>query len=482
MKKVLYIAYESLPFIKTGGLADVIYALAKALKRYNADILLPLHKPIKDKYNDKLHLVKTIDIEFLSSSKEARLYQLENEGINYYFIEDDQYFNREDVYGYDDDILRFIFFSKASIQFLIALNQYPSIIHLNDYHTALIPAICKYHYKDHQKIQKLKFIYTIHNLSYQGHFDKHYFDYLGIDKKYWKDGTLRFNNELNLMKIGICSADKITTVSKTYASELLNGIQSEGLYEVLQYYKDNIIGITNGIDDDMFSPLKDKYLYKNYNINSYLKGKALNKKALLKDLGLDDNGDLLVGIVSRLTYQKGFDLFIKVYKQILGRRVKLIVLGSGETKYEYAFRIMEKEYPDNVRYYSIYNEELAHKIYAASDLMLMPSLFEPCGLSQLIAMRYGALPLVRETGGLLETVKPYDEYKKTGRGFSFGPYNAIDFMIVFNYAYRQYFDNQKDFRMLIRNAMSYDSSIKKTALKYEKLYDEVIGKKNVKKI
>ena len=238
--------------------------------------------------------------------------------------------------------------------------------------------------------------------------------------------------------------------------------------------------ITNGIDYDLFDPSRDEYLYKKYSVSNYLKGKAFNKKALLETIGLNDNGDMLVGVISRLTNQKGFDLLLNVYHQILRKKVKLVIIGSGESKYEYAFRIMEKEYPSRVRYFCVYNEELAHKVYAACDLMLMPSLFEPCGLSQLIAMRYGTLPLVRETGGLLETVEPYNEYEKTGRGFSFTPFNSLDMMIVFNYAYRQYFDNQKDYKMLIRNAMKYDSSFKSVSLKYEKLYDEVL--KHVKKV
>ena len=230
----------------------------------------------------------------------------------------------------------------------------------------------------------------------------------------------------------------------------------------------------------MFDPSRDEYLYKKYSVSNYLKGKAFNKKALLETIGLEDNGDMLVGVISRLTNQKGFDLLLNVYHQILRKKAKLVIIGSGESKYEYAFRIMEKEYPSRVRYFCVYNEELAHKVYAACDLMLMPSLFEPCGLSQLIAMRYGTLPLVRETGGLLETVEPYNEYEKTGRGFSFTPFNSLDMMIVFNYAYRQYFDNQKDYKMLIRNAMKYDSSFKTVSLKYEKLYDEVL--KHVKKV
>ena len=480
MKKVLYVAYESLPFIKTGGLADVAYALPKAIDKYSVSVVLPLHKLIKDNYLDKLSLVKTINIRFASSIDEANLYTLDNEGVTYYFIENDKYFNRSDVYGYDDDVLRFMFFSIAVIEFMIELKRYPEIIHCNDYHTALIPALCKYRYNNIKAIDKIKFIYTIHNLIYQGSYSKRYYKYLEIDDKYWIDGTLRFNDELNFMKIGICTADKITTVSSVYASEILNGYSGQGLDQVLRYRKDDIVGITNGIDYDLFDPSRDEYLYKKYSVSNYLKGKAFNKKALLETIGLNDNGDMLVGVISRLTNQKGFDLLLNVYHQILRKKVKLVIIGSGESKYEYAFRIMEKEYPSRVRYFCVYNEELAHKVYAACDLMLMPSLFEPCGLSQLIAMRYGTLPLVRETGGLLETVEPYNEYEKTGRGFSFTPFNSLDMMIVFNYAYRQYFDNQKDYKMLIRSAMKYDSSFKTVSLKYEKLYDEVL--KHVKKV
>ena len=373
-----------------------------------------------------------------------------------------------------------MFFSIAVIEFMVELKKYPEIIHCNDYHTALIPALCKYRYDNIKAIDKIKFIYTIHNLIYQGSYSKRYYKYLEIDDKYWTDGTLRFNDELNFMKIGICTADKITTVSSVYASEILNGYSGQGLDQVLRYRKDDIVGITNGIDYDLFDPSRDEYLYKKYSVSNYLKGKAFNKKALLETIGLNDNGDMLVGVISRLTNQKGFDLLLNVYHQILRKKAKLVIIGSGESKYEYAFRIMEKEYPSRVRYFCVYNEELAHKVYAACDLMLMPSLFEPCGLSQLIAMRYGTLPLVRETGGLLETVEPYNEYEKTGRGFSFTPFNSLDMMIVFNYAYRQYFDNQKEYKMLIRNAMKYDSSFKTVSLKYEKLYDEVL--KHVKKV
>ncbi len=481
MKKVLFCAYESLPFIKTGGLADVAYGLPKSINKYEVSVIMPLLKLIKDKYFSKLTFIKTINIDFASSIDEANLYCLDNEGVSYYFIDSDKYFNREDVYGYDDDALRFAFFSIATIEFMIALKKYPNIIHSNDYHTALIPVLCKYKYNDNKHINKIKHVFTIHNLMYQGHFDKSLVKLLGIDYKYFSDGTIRYNDEFNLLKAGICAADKVTTVSKTYAKEILDPFYGQGLDGVLKYYEDKLLGITNGIDYDLFNTAKDKYLYKKYSINSYLKGKLYNKQELCKELGLNlDTKPMLIGIISRMTYQKGFDLLLNSLEQMLKKNIRLVVIGSGESKYEYFFRLLEKQHKDKVRYFCVYDESLAHKVYAASDLMLMPSLFEPCGLSQMIAMRYGALPLVRETGGLRETVEPYNEYEKTGRGFSFGPYNALDLMIVFNYAYRQYFENPKDYKMLIRNAMSYDSSFDNAGKEYEKLYDGVL--KNVKKV
>lgn len=482
MKKVLFCAYESLPFIKTGGLADVAYGLPKSIKKYEVSVILPLHKQIKDKYYNKLTFIKNIKIDFASSIDEANLYCLDNEGVTYYFIDSDKYFDKEDVYGYEDDNLRFAFFAVAMIEFMIALKKYPSIIHSNDYHTALIPVLCKYKYNDYKAINKIKHVFTIHNLMYQGHYDKSLVKLLGIDYKYFVDGTIRFNDEFNYMKAAICACDKLTTVSDTYAKEILDPFYGQGLEKVLEFHKDKIVGITNGIDYELFNPSRDAYIYKKYNINSYLKGKAFNKKELLKEIGLEfgKQEPMLVGIISRMTYQKGFDLLLNSLEQMLRKNIKLVVIGSGEAKYEYSFKILEKEHKDKVRYFCVYNEELAHKVYAACDLMLMPSLFEPCGLSQMIAMRYGTLPLVRETGGLKETVEPYNEYAKTGRGFSFGPYSALDLMIVFNYAYRQYFENPKDYKMLVRNAMRYDSSFDKVGEKYEKLYDGVL--KNVKKI
>lgn len=477
MKKVLLATFESLPFIKTGGLADVCYALPKSLnsKKYNVKVVLPLHLSIREKYQKDLKYLTTFGVTAPCFKSQANVYSYFVDKVEYYFIENETYFNRDDVYGYHDDKYRFSFFSLAVVEMLKKLEYYPDIIQSNDYHTALIPAFCKLQYQKDKNIKKIKHIFTIHNLMYQGHYDKSLLFELGFKYKDYQNGLLRFNDECNLMKIGIVCADKILTVSKTYAKEILNPEYGQGLDVILRYRKDDLLGITNGIDTDLFNPKKDPYLYENYDSSSFLKGKLANKQGLYKDLKFKDDDSMLIGIITRMTYQKGLDLIISNCHEILRRNVKLVIIGSGESKYEYSFKILEKEYKKQVRYICTYDEKLAHRVYAACDLFLMPSLFEPCGLSQMIAMRYGTLPLVRETGGLVETVKPYNEYEKTGWGFSFRPYNSYDFMIVFNYAYKTYFKNKKDYKMLIKCAMKSDVSFKRVKTEYENLYKEMIG-------
>lgn len=476
MKKILFAAFESLPFIKTGGLADVVYALPKALdkNKYEVRVVLPLFKKIKEKYYDSLKYLDHIYIHSGYINEEANVYSIINEGIEYLMIENDTFFNRDAVYGFDDDVVRFSFYNVAILEMMIKLDYYPDIIHTHDYHTAVLPALCKLRYQAIEAIRNIKHIFTIHNLVYQGIYNKQIlFDYLAFDYKYFADGTLRFNDECNFMKIGIVTADLVTTVSKTYAKEIQTSQYGENLDVILNYRKDDLYGIVNGIDESLFNPKTDK-IYKNYSIRNYLKGKAENKLAIQRELGLKEDPDaLLVGMVSRLTFQKGAELLANCYPEMLNRNVQIIVLGTGESKYEYAFRIMENNYKGKAVFYCGYNEALAHSIYAGIDLLLMPSLFEPCGISQLISMRYGTLPLVRETGGLKDTVEPYDCYLHKGRGFSFGPYNAYDMMKVFDLAYELYNQNKEDWHMLMRNAMNYDVSFNVSAKEYEELYDRL---------
>ena len=478
MKKVLFAAFESLPFVKTGGLADVVYALPKALdkEKFEVRVVLPLLKSIKEKYYDSLHYLDHIYVNSGYINEEANVYSCINEGIEYLFIENDTFFNRDGVYGFNDDVVRFSFFSVAVLEMMIKLDYYPDIIHTHDYHTAVIPALCKYRYNAIEAIRNIKHIFTIHNLVYQGIYDKQIlFDYLAFDYRYFADGTLRFNDDCNFMKIGIVTADIVTTVSKTYAKEIQTPQYGEKLDVILRYRNDDLYGIVNGIDESLFNPATDK-IFKNYTIRNYLKGKEANKAALQRELGLAEDKDaLLIGMVSRLTFQKGAELLAACYEEMLRKHVQIAILGTGESKYEYAFRMMENNHKGQAVFYCGYNEALAHSMYAGLDMLLMPSLFEPCGISQLISMRYGTLPLVRETGGLKDTVEPYNCYEKTGTGFSFGPYNAYDMMTVFDYAYEQYTKHPNDWHMLMRNAMKYDVSFAKSAREYEEVYNRVLG-------
>ena len=359
---------------------------------------------------------------------------------------------------------------------MIKLNYYPDICHEHDYHTAILPALCKIRFNAIESIRRIKHIFTIHNLAYQGVYNKNVlFDLLGFDYQYYDDGSLRWNDDANFMKIGIVFADLVTTVSRTYAEEIKTPQFGENLDAVLQYRSNDLYGIVNGIDTEIFNPKTDN-LYQNYSAKAYKRGKLADKRSLQYELGLEDKPNtLLVGMVSRLTWQKGIDLIVNSLERILKMDVQVAILGSGESKYEYQLRSFEDRYKGKVVYYCGYNEGLAHRMYAGLDMLMMPSLFEPCGISQLIAMRYGTLPLVRETGGLKDTVEPLNEYEGTGRGFSFGPFDHYAFNHVFDYAYDQYYNHKDNWNKLVKNAMNYDVSFANSAREYEKLYEKVLG-------
>ena len=477
--KVLFVSFESLPFVKTGGLADVVYALPKALdsKEFEVRVVMPLFKSIKEQYYDGMKYLDYIYVRSGFINEEANIYSYINEGIEYLFIDNDTYFFRDGVYGYADDAARFSFFNVAVLEMMIKLDYYPDICHEHDYHTAVLPALCKIRYNAIEKIRSIKHILTIHNLAYQGEYDKQVlFDYLGFDYHYYENGDLRFNDYCNFMKIGIVYADYVTTVSKTYAKEIQTPELGCKLDVILKYRNADLYGIVNGIDCDSFNPATDPAIYKKYNLRNYITGKRENKRSLQYRLGLEERPDvLLVGMVSRLTFQKGADIFLSAMSEILRRDVQIAVLGTGESKHEYSFKMLENENKGRFVYYCGYNEGLAHRMYAGLDMLAMPSLFEPCGISQLIAMRYGTLPLVRETGGLKDTVIPLNEYENTGNGFSFGPYSVHDFERVFNYAYTQYYEFPDRWKMLVRNAMKTDVSFERSAREYENLYRKVLA-------
>ena len=476
-KKVLFVAFEGLPFIKTGGLADVIYALPKALdkEKYEVQVVLPLHKKIKEKWQDKFTYLDHFSIISGYINEEANVLSLINEGIEYLFIENDTFFNRDNVYGYGDDACRYSFFNVAVLEMMIKLELYPDIIHTHDYHTAVLPALCKYRFNLNEKIARIKHIFTIHNLAYQGWFSKQVlFDFLAFDYKYFDNGLLRYDNACNFMKIGIECADIVTTVSETYAQEIKTWEGGNGLDSILSQRAEKLYGIVNGIDTAAWNPETDTKLAVNYNADSVFELKVQNKLALQKKLELKEDKDaLLIGMVSRLTFQKGAELLLNTYSKILEKNVQIAILGTGEERFESGFRYMEEHNKGKAVYYNGYNDALAHEFYGGLDILMMPSLFEPCGISQLIAMRYGTLPLVRETGGLKDTVEPYNEFDQTGRGFSFGPYNADDMLKVLDIALDVYENRYKDFEMLITNAMKYDVSFDTSARKYEDLYKKL---------
>ena len=478
MNKILFASFESLPFIKTGGLADVVYALPKAIDKtkFEVRVVLPLLKKIKDKYYNDLKYLDHIYVNSGFINEQANIYSYINEGVEYLFIENDTFFNRDGVYGYDDDPSRFSFYNVAILEMMIKLEYYPDIIHEHDYHTAVLPALCKIRYNAIEKIRNIKHVFTIHNLVYQGEYNKQVlFDLLAFDYKYYDNGDLRFNDYCNFMKIGIVFADAITTVSKTYANEIQTSEYGNNLDSILRIRKDHLYGIVNGIDTDSFNPQTDKVIRSNYSIKNYVSGKRENKRSLQYRLGLQDcPNTMLLGMVSRLTFQKGADLILQSFDELMSKDIQIAILGTGEKQFEDAFKYLEEKYKHRFVYYCGYDEALSHSMYAGLDMLLMPSKFEPCGISQLIAMRYGTIPLVRETGGLKDTVEPFNEYTKTGRGFSFGPYNAEDFMKVFDYAYKQYYEYHPRFDMLVKNAMKYDVSFNKSAREYEDVYLSLI--------
>lgn len=479
MIKVLFVSFESLPFVKTGGLADVVYALPKALdkEQFEVRVIMPLFKTIKEKYYDGLKYLDHIYVHSGFINEEANVYSYINEGIEYLFIENDTFFNRDGIYGYSDDAARFSFYNVAVLETMIKLDYYPDVCHEHDYHAAVLPALCKIRYNAIESVRNIKHILTIHNLAYQGEYDKQVlFDYLAFDYHYYENGDLRFNDYCNFMKIGIIFADYVTTVSRTYAQEIQTPEYSHNLDTVLRFRRNDLYGIVNGIDTDSFNPSTDESIYHKYNLRNYITGKRKNKSSLQYQLGLEDKPDtMLIGMVSRLTFQKGADLVLGAIQDILKHDVQVAILGTGESKYEYSFKMLEQENKHRFVYYCGYNEELAHSMYAGLDMLMMPSLFEPCGISQLIAMRYGTLPFVRETGGLKDTVEPLNEYTLSGTGFSFANYSVQDLLNVFEYAYTQYYDYPERWKMMIKNAMRYDVSFAKSAREYEDLYRKVLG-------
>ena len=473
-RSILFVASEGMPFIKTGGLADVIGSLPKTLAKRGHDVrvVMPLYKKIIEKHYDELTRLGTIQVHSGWIDQPATYYSATVDGVVYYFIEHQYYFERDTLYGYEDDGERFAFFQRAALDMIYFINWWPNIIHSHDWQAGMIPLICHACYADDYRYQNIKHVFTIHNLAFQGNFGVDMLpSCLGLDYSYFDNGSIKFDTGISFMKAGIVYADKITTVSPTYSNEILTQSYGERMDSVLRYRRNDLWGIVNGIDYNLWNPATDPQLTKNYDVRSWKSGKKANKKALQEEMGLEVNPDtMLVGLVSRLTNQKGVYLITDRIREIMGMDLQFVVLGTGEANAENAFKWMESSYKGKAVYYCGYNEELAHRIYAGSDMFLMPSLYEPCGLGQLIALHYGSLPLVRETGGLKDTVQPYNQYTGEGNGFSFYAANPDDMVYTLRWACDQYYNNRPGWEGLVKNAMTYDASWEKSADVYEELY------------
>ncbi|SHK04407.1 starch synthase [Geosporobacter subterraneus DSM 17957] len=481
MIKVLFAAAEGTPFIKTGGLADVIGSLPKALQQKDLDIrvVLPKYKTIPLQWKETMRPIKSIMVSLGWRTQYCGIEVFDYEGISFYFIDNEYYFGREGLYGYEDDGERFAFFSRAILEILPHIDFQPDILHCHDWHTALVSVFLKSHYKNNGFYQGIKTIYTIHNLMYQGVFPHSILaDLLGLDDQYFTIDTLEYHGQINYMKGGIIFSDLLTTVSKTYAEEIQSPYFGETLDGLLRKRKKHLYGIVNGIDYDTYNPNTDPYIPSNY-VRS-LQKKGINKEKLQELLGLPVNKETpMVAIISRLVSSKGLDLIAHVLEDLMALDLQMVVLGTGEEKYENLFRSTAERYPYKLAARIQFDDRLAHQIYAASDLFLMPSRFEPCGIGQLIALRYGSIPVVRETGGLKDTVQSYNEYTQEGNGFSFTHYNAHDMLYTLRRAL-QYYQDKKIWGRIIKNAIRCDYSWKKSAEEYISLYQCLLHKSDSK--
>ena len=480
MKKILLLASEAVPFIKTGGLADVVGSLPKNIDRefFDCRVMIPKYLCIKEEMSQKMEYITNFYMNYLGQDRYVGIFKAEWEGITYYFIDNEYYFSGWSPYGdWLWDLQKFCFFEKAALNALPVIGFQPDLIHCHDWQTGLVPVYLKDAYAGGDFYRNIKSVFTIHNLKFQGVWDAKTVQMLSeLSDYYFTPDKLEAYKNGNMLKGGLVYADAITTVSNTYAEEIKTPFYGEGLDGLLRARANSLRGIVNGIDYSEFDPETDPHIEARYNLKDFRKEKKKNKLALQRQLGLpEDEGKFMIGIVSRLTDQKGIDLIQCVMDDLCQDDIQFVVLGTGEERYENMFRHYDWKYHDKVSAQIYYSDPLAHRIYAACDAYLMPSLFEPCGLSQLIALRYGAVPIVRETGGLKDTVEPYNEYESTGTGFSFANYNAHEMLSIIRYAEAVYYNKKREWNKLIDRGMSRDFSWKTSAAKYQELYDWLIG-------
>lgn len=475
---VLFAASEAAPFVKTGGLADVAGSLPAALAAagHEVHVILPLYQAIGEDWRSQMTFLKYFDVSLAWRRVYCGVFELVRGGVTFWFIDNESYFKRDGIYGYFDDCERFAYFSRAVLETCAQLDWRPDVIHCNDWQTAAIPV---YLLEDRCRIPQLshaKAVFTIHNIEYQGRFSKTVLeDVLGLDRSYFNENMLAYCGDVDLMKGAILSADFVTTVSPTYAGELRDPFYAHGLDGVIRACEGKLRGILNGIDVALYDPAAMPGLAANFTSRAPVTGKKACKAALQTAVGLDPRPDVpLIACVSRLVGHKGFGLVTETLGQIMEQDVQMVVLGTGEWYFEQAFRDAARQYPGRVSAQIMYSGTLSNVLYAGADLLLMPSVAEPCGLSQMIAMRFGTLPIVRETGGLRDTVLPYNQYTGEGRGFTFAHADAGDMLWAIQRAVELYRTDLPAWRKLQKNAMTADFSWKKSAREYLDIYEQII--------
>ena len=479
-RSVAFIGSECYPFVKTGGLGDVMYALPKALAKLNLDVkvILPRYKCIPQKYQEKMEYRGSFYMDLCADGKQyyVGIMEYQEDGVVYDFIDNDEFFSWGDPYtNLIDDIPKFCYFGKAALAALNYLDWTPDIVHCHDWQAALVPLYLRTCFSD-TNVGRAIAVLTIHNLRFQGVYDRKTIQYWsGLpDYVFNKDCMIQNWLDANMLKGGIAYSNKVTTVSNTYAWEIQTEEYGEGLEEHLRYHNNKVLGIVNGIDTDIWNPATDKLLASKYDAESAIKNKKANKKALQESLGLDvDDNKMVIGLISRLTNQKGLDLVNDVIPGIMDGNTQVVVLGTGDAQYEDTFRYYEDKYKGSFCAYIAYNENVAHNIYAGCDALLVPSRFEPCGLTQLISMRYGAVPIVRETGGLKDTVQPYNAFENTGNGFTFDRYESGLLYDAINRAKTLYFENRVYWDDMVVRDMNKDVSWEQSAKQYKDMYVEL---------
>ncbi|WP_227937922.1 glycogen synthase GlgA [Alkalihalobacillus deserti] len=471
---IVMVASECAPFFKTGGLADVVASLPKALakKNHKLTIFLPKHRGLPHDIASKLQFIGSFDVHVKWRKQYCGLLSYETDQVIYYFIDNEYYFNRAHLYDEVDDAERYVFFTHAFFKALEHLDSTPDLIHCHDWQTALIPL----YIKAGAYQRNVKTVFTIHNLKYQGVFPLSVFNEL-LHLDHIHLGGLEYKGAVNFMKAALIHADWVTTVSPSYANEILDPYYGEGLESFLHERGTSLSGIVNGIDEDVYNPANDLYVSIPY--KKHYSRKKENKRIMQQELDLTISKDIpMFAVISRLVEEKGLPLLVHILDELLTTEsVQVVIMGTGESKFEEHFQSISNRYPNSCRFMNVFQEGLARRLYASSDFFLMPSRFEPCGLSQLIALRYETVPIVRETGGLKDTIQPYNEFTGAGNGFSFTNYNANDFLNTIRYGIHLY-HQPKHWNQILKNIYKCKLNWEHSALQYEGIYKQLLNPTN----